>query len=78
MAAESTPIVPLSFDADWDKLIELARLVQRDAATGDLVIRNGLSTIRLAEDGTIRLHGTRIIQVADENISLDAAFIDLN
>ncbi len=59
-------------------LAALARMVRVDAATGDLVIANGIARLVLKRDGTIRVEGVRIVGTADETIALRAAVIDLN
>ncbi|SFA62317.1 hypothetical protein SAMN04487972_14712 [Paracoccus halophilus] len=43
-----------------------------------LPIQYGEAVIHLLADGTIRLEGTRIVQQADRDIALSAAWIDLN
>ena len=62
----------------WGKLLALANMIEIDKASGTLTIRNGKSRILLRKDGTIRIEGESIVQSAQRNIALDAAFIDLN
>ncbi|WP_432331962.1 hypothetical protein [Agrobacterium rosae] len=46
--------------------------------SGTLTIRNGEARISLGSDGVVRVEGKKIIQMARQNIALDAAYIDLN
>jgi hypothetical protein len=62
----------------WAKLTALAQMIEIDSASGTLMIRNGKSRILLRKDGTVRIEGESIVQSAERNIALDAAYIDLN
>ncbi|WP_102225765.1 hypothetical protein [Acidimangrovimonas sediminis] len=61
-----------------DRLLALAERIRVDPASGRLVIANGAARIVLCEDGTIRIEGRRIVEAAEEDIALSAAWIDLN
>ncbi|MGH1330274.1 MAG: hypothetical protein ACRBBK_05285 [Paracoccaceae bacterium] len=66
---------------DADLLKRFLMLVERiniNPNTGALHLQNGKASIALYEDGEIRLHGTRIVQMSERDITLDAAWIDLN
>ena len=69
---------PAAVGDAWGKLLALAHMIEIDKASGTLTIRNGKSRILLRKDGTIRIEGESIVQSAQRNIALDAAFIDLN
>ncbi|WP_065661985.1 hypothetical protein [Agrobacterium tumefaciens] len=69
-------VLPLPEDA-WGKLLKLATMIEFDGS-GTLTIRNGEARISLGSDGIVRVEGKKIIQTARQNISLDAAYIDLN
>ncbi|MCZ7464824.1 hypothetical protein [Rhizobium rhizogenes] len=69
-------VLPLPEDA-WGKLLKLATMIEFDGS-GTLTIRNGEARISLGSDGIVKVEGKRIIQVARQNIALDAAYIDLN
>jgi hypothetical protein len=60
------------------KLLSLVKCVHEDPITGDLVLRNGKVRCVLKQNGTIRLEGLKIVQVAEQEIALNAAYIDLN
>ena len=60
------------------KLMQIAAMIEIDSRTGRMSIRNGKASIELHADGTIRLRGTRIVQTSEKDITLDAAWIDLN
>lgn len=60
------------------KLLALLDRISWDEPRQRLSIRNGDAVIHLLADGTIRLEGTRIVQRADQDIALSAAWIDLN
>lgn len=60
------------------RLVALLDRISLDAATGDLTIANGPARVTLALDGTVRIHGRRIVQDAEREIALSAAWIDLN
>ncbi|MCF1505972.1 hypothetical protein L0F51_19615 [Afifella sp. H1R] len=62
----------------WSKIVALAEMIEIDQAAGTLSIRNGKSNVVLRSDGLVRVSGTRIVQSAERDIALDAAFIDLN
>ncbi|NLS20107.1 hypothetical protein HGP16_26590 [Rhizobium sp. P40RR-XXII] len=70
----------VAFDEDgaWSKLRKLADMLEIDADTGAMTIRNGKSSLTLRKDGSIIVHGVSIAQSAERHISLDAATIDLN
>ena len=63
---------------------EVARLrallsVLRIGADGSSIeLRTARARIALAADGTVRIEGQAIVQLADETITLDAATINLN
>jgi uncharacterized protein (DUF2345 family) len=75
---------PHSFNFDalnkdkWSKLMALADMIEINRASDSIEIRNGKSRIVLRADGTVRIEGERIVQTAEKNIVLDAAYIDLN
>lgn len=60
------------------KLVALLDRINWDERRQRLSIRNGDAVIHLLADGTIRLEGKRIVQQADRDIALSAAWIDLN
>lgn len=60
------------------KLLLLAERIALDQQTGTLKITNGKSSITLRENGEIRVSGTSIVQTSERDITLDAAWIDLN
>ncbi|MEJ6391618.1 hypothetical protein V8J82_00030 [Gymnodinialimonas sp. 2305UL16-5] len=67
--------------ADGDTLRKLALLLDRvmvNQATGDLTLKAGAAQITLSEDGTVRVTGARIVQDVDRDVSIRAAWIDLN
>lgn len=67
--------------ADAETLRRVAVLLERvsvNETTGDLVLTAGKAKITLSEDGTIRLDGARIVQDADQDVAIKAAWIDLN
>lgn len=67
--------------ADAETLRRLTVLLERvsvNETTGDLVLTAGKAKITLSEDGTIRLDGARIVQDADQDVAIKAAWIDLN
>ena len=68
--------LPLPEDA-WGKLLKLATMIEFDGS-GTLTICNGEARISLGSDGVVRVEGKKIIQMARQNIALDAAYIDLN
>ncbi|MGO8147507.1 hypothetical protein AB9F42_32100 [Rhizobium leguminosarum] len=69
----------ISGDADaWTKLMALVALIEIDQATGDMTIKNGKSSLTLRSNGRVTVQGVNISQVAERNISLEAATIDLN
>lgn len=69
-------VLPLPDDA-FGKLLKLATMIELDGS-GTLTIRNGEARISLGSDGVVRVEGKKIIQMARQNIALDAAYIDLN
>lgn len=62
----------------WAKLLSLADMIEIDAASGSLVIRNGKSRLVLRSDGVVIAEGTRILHSAERDIAMQAAVIDLN
>lgn len=62
----------------FDKLMTLLDRIQFDAGPDVLRLKNGKASIDLHADGTIRLKGRRLVQDAEENIAMTAAWIDLN
>ena len=62
----------------WTKLMQLADMLEINEAAGIITIRNGKSRIILRADGAVRIEGQSIVQSAERNIALDAAYIDLN
>ncbi|WP_405402614.1 hypothetical protein [Paracoccus sp. Ld10] len=60
------------------KLSALLERISWDEPRQRLSFRNGQAAIHLLADGTIRLEGMRIVQSADKDITLSAAWIDLN
>lgn len=60
------------------RLLDLLERIRWDESTGTLELRNGAAAIRLGADGTIRLSGERVIAVADRDVTLNGAWIDLN
>ncbi|AGT09063.1 hypothetical protein [Paracoccus aminophilus] len=69
---------PRLTDETLEKLAKLAEMIEISGPEGTLVIRNGASQIRLSADGTISVKGKRILQEAEKNVALRAAWIDLN
>jgi hypothetical protein len=65
-------------EAAWSKLIALAEMLEINSTAGTMTIRNGKARIVLRADGVITLEGEKIVQSAQRNIRLDAAYIDLN
>lgn len=61
-----------------DRLLALAERVEINPDSGSLRISNGKASIALNEDGQIRISGTSIVQTSEHDITLDAAWIDLN
>lgn len=60
------------------RLLMLADRIEMDANTGTLKITNGKSSITMRDSGEIRVAGTSIVQTSEHDITLDAAWIDLN
>lgn len=60
------------------RLLALAERIDLDENTGVLKINNGKASITLRNDGQIRIAGTSIVQTSEHDITLDAAWIDLN
>jgi len=60
------------------RLLSLLKCIHVDSVTGDLVLTKGLSCITLRQNGEIRIQGRSVVQVADENITLNSAYIELN
>jgi hypothetical protein len=60
------------------RLLALADRLKVDPNSGALKITNGKASISLAKDGQIRISGTSIVQSSEHDITLDAAWIDLN
>jgi hypothetical protein len=60
------------------RLLMLAERIDMDPNTGTLKITNGKSSITMRENGEIRVAGTSIVQTSEHDITLDAAWIDLN
>ncbi len=70
--------VSLSLNIDWNVLATLSAMVRYDPASQSLCIQNGDARLILKKDGTVRAEGKRLVHVATEDISLNAAWIDLN
>ncbi|HLJ89706.1 MAG TPA: hypothetical protein VKZ53_23045 [Candidatus Angelobacter sp.] len=81
---ESQPIppgagtTPLAESDLFKKLLLLAECIQKDPNTGDLILQNGKARAILKANGEVRLEGVKIIQVANENLTINAAYIELN
>lgn len=60
------------------RLLDLLERIRWDEGTGALELRNGAAAIRLEADGTIRVTGERVVAVADRDVTLNGAWIDLN
>lgn len=71
-------VLPFSDGDTWSKLRKLADMLEIDAGSGAMTIRNGKSSLTLRQDGRITVQGVSIAQSAERHISLDAAIIDLN
>lgn len=61
-----------------ERLLALLERMRIDEVTGDLEIRNGAASLILQSSGTVRVTGHRIVQDAERDIALIAAWIDLN
>lgn len=74
----STDLEPGLSQKELRQLRALLRMV-RIGSDGDTIqLRTTRARIALTPDGTVRIEGRAIFQVADETIVLDAATIDLN
>ncbi len=60
------------------RLLLLLDRVQVDPASGTLSLVNGAARLDLHKDGRIRVAGSSITQISDRDITLHAAWIDLN
>lgn len=63
---------------DSHPISTIEEFIKVDKATGNLVIRNGLSCITLEPNGVIRLSGIQIASDATELIDMQSPRIDLN
>ncbi len=61
-----------------ERLLALLDRIRIDEVSGDLEIRNGAASVILQTSGTVRVTGRRIVQDAERDIALTAAWIDLN
>jgi hypothetical protein len=78
---ETTDILdlPLFQNAELlDRLAKLANCIRIDPHSGDLILQRGESRLILKENGVVRIQARSIVQVAEEDITLYSAYIDLN
>lgn len=61
-----------------DRLIQLAECIRIDPHSGDLILQRGQARLTLKENGVVRVQARSIVQVAEEDITLYSAYIDLN
>ena len=61
-----------------DRLAKLAECIRIDPHSGDLILERGGARLALQEDGVVRIQARRIVEVADQDITLYGAYIDLN
>jgi len=61
-----------------DRLTKLANCIRIDPHSGDLILQRGESRLILKENGVVRIQARSIVQVAEEDITLYSAYIDLN
>jgi hypothetical protein len=56
----------------------LLECIRIDPHSGDLILQRGQARLTLKESGVVRIHGRSIVHVAEEDITLYGAYIDLN
>lgn len=77
-AAVSADYEPEFSIAELRQLRALLKVVRIGADGETIQLRTSRARIAIAPDGTVRVEGKSIVQVADETIMLDAATIELN
>ncbi|WP_342145474.1 hypothetical protein [Methylobacterium fujisawaense] len=73
-----TPASSFPLDVDWEALSALSKLIRYDSLTKTLTVANGKARIVLDGNGVIWIEGKRVVQRADEDLSVNAAWIRLN
>jgi hypothetical protein len=61
-----------------DRLAKLLECIRIDPHSGDLILERGEARLTLKENGVLRIQARSIVQVAEEDITLYGAYIDLN
>ena len=70
--------VPALSDQEVAQLRDLLSVARFDPVSGSLRVKVGEAKLLLRRDGTVRIEGRSLVQMAEGTIRLDGAVIELN